>query len=194
MGGRATVGVLALQGDFAAHAARLETLGARVALVRRTEALTAIDAIVIPGGESTVMARLLGERGLDGLRAFAQIKPVFGTCAGAILLAAAVEPPGPTVGVIDMCIRRNAYGRQINSFVGEGLIGTGAAEMIFIRAPKILSVGPRADVIATLNGDPVGVRQGLAMAATFHPELGHDGRLYRMFLEMVSEKGDGSRA
>jgi 5'-phosphate synthase pdxT subunit len=178
--------VLALQGDFDAHRRRLEEIGASTRLVRTPDQFTEIDALVIPGGESTNMLALLGQRGLDALRVFARTRPILGTCAGAILLAAEVENPAqPSLGAIDIRIRRNAYGRQIHSSIREGRIGGDPAEMVLIRAPRIVRVGPDVEVLATLDGEPMAVRQAAAIAATFHPELGADTRLHRMFLDLL---------
>ena len=169
------VGVLAIQGDYEAHKARLEQLGAEVTLVRKPEQLDGIDGIVIPGGESSTFLNFLAERGfLEKLRDFVSTKPTFGTCAGAILLATAVEnPPQRSLHALDIRIRRNAYGRQIDSSIreSESKLGDKPLEMVFIRAPKIMSTGQAVEVLATANGDPVLVRQGKIMAATFHPEL-----------------------
>src|SRR3989441_9521854 len=136
------VGVLAVQGDFDAHRRRLEELGALVVLVRKPEQLDEVEALVIPGGESTTFLKLLGEAGLDKLKQFVRVKPVFGTCAGAILLAAEVHnPPQAALGALDISIRRNAYGRQLESSIREGKLGDSPVEMVFIRAPKIERVG-----------------------------------------------------
>ncbi|MGB8115626.1 MAG: pyridoxal 5'-phosphate synthase glutaminase subunit PdxT [Candidatus Sulfotelmatobacter sp.] len=191
-----TIGVLALQGDFDAHRRRLEELGAKVALVKKPEQLDQIDGLVIPGGESGTFLKLLGDEGFDKLKQFVRLKPTFGTCAGAILLATEIENPRQAgLGAIDIAIRRNAYGRQIDSSIREGKflsdlnsqLGASPLEMVFIRAPKIERVGPGVDVIATEgnNNVPVAVRQGRAMAATFHPELSDDSRIHRAFLELV---------
>src|SRR3984957_20589894 len=169
------IGVLALQGDFDAHRLRLEELGAKVVLVKKAEELEEIDGLVIPGGESGTFLKLLGEEGFAKLKEFVNAKPSFGTCAGAILLATEVENPKQAgLGAIDIRIRRNAYGRQIDSSIREGKFGDSPLEMVFIRAPKIEHVGTGVEVIATEGGDPVAVRQGSAMAATFHPELSDD--------------------
>lgn len=190
-----TIGVLALQGDFDAHRRRLEELGAKVVLVKKPEQLDEIDGLVIPGGESGTFLKLLGEEGLEKLKQFVRLKPTFGTCAGAILLASEVENPKQAgLGAIDIGIRRNAYGRQIDSSIREGKLlqvvaddRTSAIEMVFIRAPKIERLGPGVEVIATEGKDnlPVAVRQGSAMAATFHPELSEDPRVHRAFLDLV---------
>jgi pyridoxal 5'-phosphate synthase pdxT subunit len=190
------VGVLAIQGDYEAHKARLEQLGAEVMLVRKPEQLDSIDAIVIPGGESSTFLNFLAERGfLEKLRSFVSTKPTFGTCAGAILLAREVEnPPQQSLGALDIRIRRNAYGRQIDSSIREAStkLAGGPLEMVFIRAPKITNTGKDVEVLATERGDPVLVRQGKIMAATFHPELSDDTRVHQEFLKLV-RNGDHSR-
>jgi len=186
-----TIGVLALQGDFEAHRIRLEKLGAKVVLVKKPDQLDEIDGLVIPGGESGTFLRLLGEAGLEKLKEFVRQKPTFGTCAGAILLATEVENPTQAgLGALDIGIRRNAYGRQIDSSIRQGQLLQGKAgnspiEMVFIRAPKISRVGSGVEVIATEGNDPVAVRQGNVMAATFHPELSEDTRVHQAFLDLV---------
>ncbi len=193
-----TIGVLALQGDFDAHRRRLEELGARVILVRKPEQFDEIDGLVIPGGESSTFLKLLGEKGFEKLKDFVHAKPTFGTCAGAILLAAEVENPKQAgLGAIDIAIRRNAYGRQLESSIREGKFFASNGdkselpiEMVFIRAPKIERVGPSVEVIATEGKDPVAVKQGRAMAATFHPELSDDTRIHQAFLDLVATNGE----
>jgi len=184
-----TIGVLAIQGDYEAHKARLEQLGAEVTLVRKPEQLDAIDGIVIPGGESSTFLNFLAERGfLEKLRDFVSTKPTFGTCAGAILLAKHVEnPPQQSLDVMDIRIRRNAYGRQIDSSIREAQtkLGDKPLEMVFIRAPKIVGAGKGVEILATAGDDPVLVRQGKIMAATFHPELSDDARVHQEFVKMV---------
>jgi 5'-phosphate synthase pdxT subunit len=181
-----TIGVLALQGDFDAHRKRLEELGAKVVLVRKPEQLDEIDGLVIPGGESSTILKLLGQQGFEKLKAFVRVKPTFGTCAGAILLANEVENPKQAgLGVLDVRIRRNAYGRQLESSIREGKLDGSPIEMVFIRAPKIERLGPGVEVIATEGNDPVAVRQGRVMAATFHPELSDDTRVHKAFLDLV---------
>ena len=186
------IGVLALQGDFDAHRKRLEELGAEVVLVKKPEQLDEIDGLVIPGGESGTFLKLLGDAGFEKLRQFVRAKPTFGTCAGAILLAREVENPKQAgLGAIDIGIRRNAYGRQVDSSIRDGRfvdekLGSSAIEMVFIRAPKIERVGSSVEVLATEGGDPVVVRQGKVMAATFHPELSEDTRVHRAFLDIVN--------
>lgn len=185
-----TVGVLAIQGDYEAHKAVLERLGAEVALVRKAEQLDAVDAIVIPGGESSTFLNFLAEHGfLEKLRDFVTTKPTFGTCAGAILLAKEVEnPPQQSLGALDIRIRRNAYGRQVDSSIREERtkLGEKPLEMVFIRAPKITATGKDVEVLASKDGDPVLVRQGKIMAATFHPELSNDTRVHEEFLKLIS--------
>jgi pyridoxal 5'-phosphate synthase pdxT subunit len=183
------IGVLAIQGDYEAHKARLEQLGAEVMLVRKPEQLDAIDGIVIPGGESSTFLNFLSERGfLKKLRDFVSTKPTFGTCAGAILLAKHVEnPPQQSLDAMDIRIRRNAYGRQIDSSIREAQtkLGQKPLEMVFIRAPKIVGTGKAVEVLAMAGGDPVLVRQGKILAATFHPELSEDTRVHQEFVKMV---------
>jgi len=197
------IGVLALQGDFDAHRRRLEELGAKVVLVKKPEQFDHIDGLVIPGGESGTFLKLLGEAGFEKLQQFVKAKPTFGTCAGAILLASEVEnPPQAGLGALNIRIRRNAYGRQIDSSIREGKFladlnhhlnsgGSGQngspLEMVFIRAPKIVHVGEGVEVLATEGKDPVAVRQGKAMATTFHPELSGDSRVHQAFLELVRD-------
>ncbi len=208
------IGVLALQGDFDAHRRRLEELGAEVLLVKKPEQLDAIDGLVIPGGESGTFLKLLGEKGFEKLKQFVRLKPTFGTCAGAILLATEVENPKQSgLGALDITIRRNAYGRQLDSSIREGKLlqldrqnldrknldrtnkdgnkkrEDSPLEMVFIRAPKIERIGPNVKVLATEGADPVAVRQGRVMAATFHPELSDDPRVHQAFLDLVGSCG-----
>jgi len=184
-----TVGVLAIQGDFDAHRRRLEELGATVVLVKKPEQLDQIDALVIPGGESTTFLKFLEQQGFkEKLRDFVRAKPTFGTCAGAILLASEVQnPPQESLHAIDIAVRRNAYGRQVDSFIAEAdsSLGDTPLEMVFIRAPRIERVGPGVDVLARQANDPVLVRQGKVMVATFHPELSADNRVHEAFLNMA---------
>jgi 5'-phosphate synthase pdxT subunit len=187
-----TIGVLAIQGDFDAHKKRLEELGAHVILVRKPEQLDEIDGLVIPGGESGAFLKIMGEAGFAKLRDFVRLKPTFGTCAGAIMLAREVtNPDQPGLGVLDIRIRRNAYGRQVDSSIrtGETTLPGGPMEMVFIRAPRIEDLGPHVEVLAREGNDPVIVRQGKVMAATFHPELSNDSRVHRAFLDLVSKNG-----
>lgn len=185
---RMKIGVLALQGDFDAHRRRLEELGAEVLLVKKPEQLDEVDGLVIPGGESSTFLKLLGEAGFEKLKQFVRVKPTFGTCAGAILLANEVENPQQQgLGAVDIGVRRNAYGRQLDSSIREGTFQGSPLEMVFIRAPKISRVGKNVEVLATEGEDPVVVRQGRVMAATFHPELTDDPRVHRAFLELVRD-------
>jgi 5'-phosphate synthase pdxT subunit len=185
------IGVLALQGDFDAHRRRLEELGAEVVLVKKPEQLDAIDGLIIPGGESGTFLKLLGEDGLAKLKDFVRVKPTFGTCAGCILLAAEVENPKQAgLGALDITVRRNAYGRQIDSSIREGRFLGEPVEMVFIRAPKIERTGKDVEVIATEGSGedtiPVLVRKGNTLAATFHPELSDDRRIHQYFLDLVT--------
>jgi 5'-phosphate synthase pdxT subunit len=188
-----TIGVLALQGDFDAHRRRLEELGAQVLMVKKPEQLDQIDGLIIPGGESSTLLKLLGESGFEKLKQFVQTKPSFGTCAGAILLATEVQnPPQPSLGALDITIRRNAYGRQLDSSIRAGQFQNHPTEMVFIRAPKIERIGKGVEVLATESNqadgnkkDPVLVRQGKTLAATFHPELSDDRSIHQYFLEMI---------
>jgi pyridoxal 5'-phosphate synthase pdxT subunit len=186
-----TIGILAIQGDYDAHRLRLEELGAKTVLVKKPEQLDSVDAIVIPGGESSTMLKFLERDGfLEKLREFVRVKPSFGTCAGAILLATEVEnPPQASLGAMDMCVRRNAYGRQLDSDIlqADTKIPGGPLEMVFIRAPKISKLGKNVEVLATRGDDPVWVRQNNLMAATFHPELSADKRVHETFLQLVRE-------
>ena len=189
------IGVLALQGDFDAHRRRLEELGAEVILVRKPEQLDDLDGLVIPGGESSTFLKLLDEHGFQKLNDFVHAKPTFGTCAGAIMLARQVENPHqPGLNAIDITIRRNAYGRQIDSTIltAPSALGGDPLEMVFIRAPRIEFVGDGVEVLAKRGDDPVLVRQGKVMAATFHPELSDDPRVHAEFLKMTANLGEPS--
>lgn len=186
----ARVGVLALQGDFAAHAAALRRQGAEVTEVRHAARLEGLQGLIIPGGESTTLLNLMrDEPWFDALRAFhARGGALFGTCAGAILLSRQVlNPPQPSLGLLDATIERNAYGRQVDSFetpVTSRLEG-GALSVVFIRAPRFRAVGPRVEVLASFDGEPVLVREGRILAATFHTELTNDDRLHHCFVELA---------
>ena len=189
------VGVLSLQGDFAAHGAALERAGAAPVYVREREQLAALDGLVIPGGESTTMLKLLRYDGLlDALVEFGRHRPIFGTCAGAILLASRVQSPAQeSLGLMDLEIERNAYGRQIDSRVAvlepeaefQNRTHPGKLEAVFIRAPVIRRVGAGTKVLAWYAGDPVLVENGAHLAATFHPELTRDTRVHALFLEKL---------
>lgn len=195
-----TIGVLAIQGDFDAHRVVLERLGAKTRMVRSAEQLQELDAIIIPGGESSTFLNFLRRGGfLKALRDFVHTRPAFGTCAGAILLAKEVEnPPQESLGAIDISVSRNAYGRQIDSTIrlAETKLPGGPIEMVYIRAPKITRVGKGVEVLAERDGDPVLVRSGdgRILVATFHPELAQDedqskaNRIHRGFLESVREQ------
>jgi 5'-phosphate synthase pdxT subunit len=187
------IGVLALQGDFEAHCGVLERLGAAPCEARTPRHLAGLDGLVIPGGESTTLLRLLDRdpRWWSALPRFAESGAVFGTCAGLILLAAEVEGPRQrSLGLLDVTVARNAWGRQIASFEGFGRWEDGRAlEMVFIRAPRILRVGPAVQVLATVEGEPVLVRSHRILAASFHPELTADPSVHRLFLEMTGAEG-----
>jgi 5'-phosphate synthase pdxT subunit len=182
------IGVLALQGDFDAHRRRLEELGAEVVLVRKPEQFDEVDGLVIPGGESSTFLKLLGEETFQKLSDFVHRKPTFGTCAGAIMLAKEVENPHQQgLNAIDITVRRNGYGRQIDSTIVEAdtALGGDPLEMVFIRAPRIERIGDGIEVLAKRGDDPVLVRKGSVMAATFHPELSDDTRVHQEFLKLV---------
>ena len=189
------VGVLSLQGDFAAHGAAIARAGAEPVYVRQPEQFRAIDGLVIPGGESTTMLKLLHSDGLmDALAEFGRHKPVFGTCAGAILMATEVwNPTQESLAMMDIAVERNAYGRQIDSRVTvldpepefQKRTAPGKLEAVFIRAPVIRRVNGGGKVLARYAGDPVLVEQGRHLVATFHPELTADARVHALFLEKL---------
>ena len=181
-----TIGVLALQGDFEKHARMLERCGAQAWECRTAADLARVDGLIIPGGESSTMLKLIEYMGLmPALRAFA--KPVFGTCAGAILLAKEVKNPAQaSLGLMDLTVERNGYGRQIDSHISRLAVEGGELEAVFIRAPIIRRAGDGVTVLARDHGDPVWVEQGPHMATTFHPELTGDERVHRRFLEKVA--------
>jgi 5'-phosphate synthase pdxT subunit len=185
------IGILAVQGDFEAHAAMLANLGAEGALVRSPSDLCDLKAIILPGGESTTQLKFLQEEGLFiALQRFAQAGGAFfGTCAGAILLAKEVKnPPQESLALADFVVVRNAYGRQLASEVREGMtrLRSEPLEMVFIRAPVIESAGAGVEVLAESQGRPVLVRQGRVLAATFHPELTGDTLVHQYFLSQVA--------
>lgn len=191
---RPRVGVLSLQGDYALHRASLEAAGAEPRLVTLAEHLAGLDALVLPGGESTTMLRLMAANGLRApLERFVRTHPVMGTCAGVILLGRDADGlPSPPFGVLDVVVERNAYGRQIDSFqarLDAPALG-GPVEGVFIRAPRIRRLGRGVEVVATLaRGDrrePVAVRAGRIAGLCFHPELTPDTRFHRWFLEQVA--------
>jgi 5'-phosphate synthase pdxT subunit len=188
---RPRIGVLAIQGDYAAHAQALTEAGAEPVLIRTPEALGDLDGLILPGGESTTMLKFL-ERGgfLAALKSFAETRPTFGTCAGCILLAKEVQHPAQaSLAVLDATVERNAYGRQIDSAIitQETSLPGGPLEMVYIRAPRIAQVGPGVEILAERDGFPVLVHQGKLMAATFHPELSEDRRVHRLFVDLVRE-------
>jgi len=186
---RPRIGVLAIQGDYAAHAEALIDAGAEPVEVRNPEELNDLDGLVLPGGESTTMLKFLDRRGLfESLKEFAAKRPVFGTCAGAILLAREVRHPRQrSLEALDAVVERNAYGRQIDSTIltePTSLPG-GPLEMVFIRAPRFVQTGRNVEVLAEREGFPVLLRQGKLLAATFHPELSSDRRIHKLFVESV---------
>jgi 5'-phosphate synthase pdxT subunit len=187
-----TVGILALQGDFEAHARVLERLGTDWAYVKRPEELAAIDALIIPGGESSTFLKFLEQENfLVTLRRLPEEgKPLFGTCAGAILLAKEVlSPAQASLGLVDITIERNAYGRQLASAVRRGRtpLKSDPMEMVFIRAPIIRRVGQGVQVLGTCDDLPVCVEQDRCLLSTFHPELTDDITLHRYFLQMAAK-------
>ena len=184
---RPKIGVLALQGDFDAHRQALEQAGAEAVEVRTQADLAAVDGLVIPGGESTTMLKLLAMENLfDPLRAFGKSKPIFGTCAGAILLASEVENPSQAcLCLMDLTVQRNGYGRQLDSRIAEIELDGKTMEAVFIRAPIIRRVGAAAHVLASYGQNAVLVEQGSHMVATFHPELTKDSMVHRRFVEKV---------
>ena len=187
-----TIGILALQGAYEAHARTLTELGAVPKLIRVPAELTGIDGLIIPGGESTTMLKFLERNDFfDTLKSFVQTTPTFGTCAGCILLARHVEnPTQKSLAALDITVERNAYGRQIDSTIltAPTQIEGGPLEMVFIRAPRITRTGTMVETLASRDGFPVLVREGHLLAATFHPELSHDTRVHQLFLDLVNEK------
>jgi len=187
--GLVRIGVLAIQGDYEAHARALRDVGAEPVLIRKPEELSGIDGLIIPGGESTTFLKFLDRDGfLASLRDFVRSKPTFGTCAGCILLATEVtHPPQTSLGVLNATVERNAYGRQIDSSIhtSDTKLPGGPLEMVYIRAPRIARTGPGVEVLAERDGFPVLVEQGNIMAATFHPELSPDRRVHQRFVDLV---------
>lgn len=184
------IGILAIQGDFEAHARVLEKLGVKYTFVRTPEDLDNVDGLILPGGESTTHMKLLAETGLEvAIRQMAANGGAFlGTCAGAILLAREVKSPEQrSLGLLDMTVVRNAYGRQLSSEVLRlpTSISDAPLEMVFIRAPIIEKVGPQVEVLAEREGKPVLVRQGKVMASTFHPELTSDTTIHEQFAKLA---------
>lgn len=195
MGDRKRIGVLALQGDYEAHRKALERAGADAVEVRTARDLESVDGLIIPGGESTTMLKLIDAEGLlEPLRAYGRTHPLFGTCAGAILMAAEVSnPEQPSLGLMDIGVERNAYGRQLDSRIArlEPEEASGlehGMEGVFIRAPVIRRVGQGARVLARHGGNPVLVEEGRHMAATFHPELTGDASIHRRFVEKIERR------
>ena len=193
------IGILALQGDFQAHHEAFVRLEATTRFVRKSSDLSGLSGLVLPGGESSTFLKLLEIEALwEPVAKFAKTHPVFGTCAGAILMADKVEHPSqPCFGLIRMTVRRNAYGRQLSSSIRHaeaardlnlGRKPGPPLEAVLIRAPMISEVGPEVQVLATLDGLPVVVRQGNYLAATFHPELTSDTRIHRYFNRMVNQE------
>ena len=189
------VGVLALQGDFEAHSAAIARAGATPVLVRTAADLEGIDGLVIPGGESTTMLKLLREEGMfEPLAEFGRKRPIFGTCAGAILMAREVTHPAQqSLDLIDLSVERNGYGRQMDSRIRRldpdaefhERTAPGDLEAVFIRAPIIRRVGPQAHILARYKGDPVLVEQGRHLVSTFHPELTPDSRVHSLFISKL---------
>ncbi len=189
MAAEPAIGILALQGAFEAHRLALKELGARAVLVRTEPELHSCDAMVLPGGESTTMLKLLNDEHLkEPLAEFARRKPVLATCAGVILLAREVtHPVQECLGILDLTVERNGYGRQIDSCITQISLAGQLLEAVFIRAPVIHSVGPEVKILATLRGHPVLVEQGFHLAATFHPELTANRRVHQIFLSKLKE-------
>jgi 5'-phosphate synthase pdxT subunit len=185
------IGILALQGDFEAHHRAIERAGAQASEVRTAADLQSLDGLVIPGGESSTMLKLIEEEQLfEPLRQFGGHKPIFGTCAGAILLASEVlNPAQASLGLMDMSIERNGYGRQIDSRIVSISVEGRQAEAVFIRAPVIRRVGAGVHVLASYLDHPVLAEQGKHLVATFHPELTGDGAIHRLFVEKVVSSG-----
>jgi pyridoxal 5'-phosphate synthase pdxT subunit len=190
------IGVLALQGDFEEHCAVLRRLGVEVVEVRLPQHLEGLDGLVIPGGESTTIGKLADEYGLlTPLRAAVGSLPIWGTCAGLVFMARDVGHHQPLLGIMDIVVERNAFGRQVDSFEADlqilGLEG-GSFHGVFIRAPAIEAVGPRVEVLCRLSdGRIVAARQGKLLVTSFHPELTKDDRLHRYFISMASEASGG---
>jgi len=193
-----TIGVLALQGAFEAHAKALESLGVTAKLIRTPAELKDLDGLIIPGGESTTFLKFLERDGfLGALQSFVETTPTFGTCAGAILLAKHVENPAQkSLAVLDITVERNAYGRQIDSTIltAPTKLEGGPLEMVFIRAPRITRAGAAVETLAERDGFPVLVRQGHLLAATFHPELSADPRVHQLFLNLIQSHANSERA
>jgi len=184
------IGVLAIQGDYTAHAEALNEARAQPVEVRKPEQLAGLDGLILPGGESTTVLRFLDKLNFfEEMKEFCSTRPVFGTCAGAILLAREVlNPPQRSLGLLDAAMERNAYGRQIDSTIltAQTERPGGPLEMVFIRAPRIVEIGAGVQVLARRDGYPVLVKQGSVLAATFHPELSADRRVHQLFVNAVN--------
>jgi 5'-phosphate synthase pdxT subunit len=188
---RPRIGVLAIQGDYAAHAEALSETGAEPVEIRKPEELANLDGLVLPGGESTTMLKFLEKHQFfDALKDYCETHPILATCAGTILIAREVRHPVQrSLGILDAVVERNAYGRQIDSTIlhAESSLPGGPLEMVFIRAPRIAEVGPNVEVLAERDGSAALVRQGNILAATFHPELSSDRRVHTAFVQSVRE-------
>jgi pyridoxal 5'-phosphate synthase pdxT subunit len=189
------IGILAVQGDFAAHAAMLAGMGIETVEVRTPFDLESCDGLILPGGESTTQLQFLQEEGLyDAIKKFAaHHKAILGTCAGAILLATDVKnPQQESLGLLDMTVLRNAYGRQVHSDVvsGPSTLKSEPMEMVFIRGPIFERVGPGIEVLAKYAGKPALVQEGQILAAAFHPELTNDTTVHQRFLDLAAENSD----
>ena len=187
------IGVLALQGAFAAHSDCLASIGVQSVEVRTSEQLNSVDALLMPGGESSTMSQLLESSGLfDPISTrIADGMPVFGTCAGMILLASEIldgRSDQRSFSAIDISVRRNAFGRQVDSFESAIKSSVGDFQGIFIRAPRIERVGDEVEVLGSINNEPVLVRQGNVLAASFHPELSNDARLHEYFVSITANR------
>lgn len=187
------IGVLGLQGDFEAHERALARLGAETCIIRKPEELDRVNGLILPGGESTTLIKLMDAYGFwEPLQTFAVDRAILGTCAGLILLAAEVlNPPQPSLGIVDVTVERNSYGRQLQSFEGTGQLSIDGMErdlaMIFIRAPRMTRLGPDVQPLATCRDDCVLARQGHILVATFHPELTDDPYVHQYFVDMVGD-------
>jgi 5'-phosphate synthase pdxT subunit len=186
------VGLLALQGDFEKHKAMLKSLGAEVCEVRRPEQLKAMDALIIPGGESTAMTRLITDEMRDGLVRFASSHPTWGTCAGMIMLSTTTDDPRVRpLGIIDLHVERMGFGRQVHSFEASLKLSQKMPDWerpfngFFIRAPRVRQASAELEVLAWLNGEPVALRKGNILLSSFHPELTDDSRFHEYFLSML---------
>lgn len=188
-----TIGILALQGDFAKHQSKIMDLGARAVLVRTQEQLDDCDGLIIPGGESTTLIKLMKKHDMwEAVKEFARHKPVYGTCAGCILVAnSIIEMDQDSLKLIDIAVQRNAYGRQVDSFIDDINIQlngkSDSMEGVFIRAPKIVSIGENVTPLAWHKNDVILAEQGDILVGTFHPELTDDGRIHQYFLQKIEQ-------